>query len=95
MSEICVIAELNAKEGKRDELISLFKPLVEETRKEPGNVYYDCCESSPGKFVFVEKYKSEADLDIHMKNDHFTKAFPLVQQLIEGEVKITRLPKLF
>jgi len=92
--ELCVIAELTALEGNRDKLVELFKPLIEATRKEPGCLYYDCCEDRPGHFTFVEKYKTTEDLEFHMKTNHFLEAIKVVSTLIDGEVKISRLPKL-
>lgn len=95
MSEICVLASLTAKEGKREELLECFKHLIEETRKEPGCIYYDLCESNPGCFTFVESYKSVEDLETHMKLDHFTKAYPIVVELVvDGKVDIKRLTKV-
>jgi len=92
--EICVLAELTPKQGKKDELMKVFKPLIENTRKEPGCIIYDCCEKfGSNDLIFFEKYKSEEELERHMKNDHFTKAYPEVVKLIDGDVRITRCPK--
>ncbi len=69
---IGVIATLNIKEGKGAEFEALAKQLVEKVNaNEEGVVYYDLYKQDDTTYVFLERYKNQAALDVHRKTDYY------------------------
>lgn len=73
MDSIKIVATLVVKPEYREELLQVFKPLVEASRKEAGNLFYDLHEAldNPNKLVFIEHWKSQAAIDEHNASVHF------------------------
>jgi quinol monooxygenase YgiN len=73
---LTVIATLEAKTGKEDELERELHALTQATLEEEGCINYDLLRAieTPSKFVFYENWATEEDLEIHLKTDHM-KAF--------------------
>ncbi|KAL4453655.1 hypothetical protein ABPG74_009551 [Tetrahymena malaccensis] len=70
-----IVATIKVKPESRDQnLLTAFKNLVEETKKEEGNISYILHNDvkDPNTFVFVEEWRSSADIEKHMKSPHFT-----------------------
>ncbi len=75
--------------------MKVFRPLVADTRKEVGSIVYDCCEKrGTNNIIIFEKYQSEVALNDHMKTSHFLEVYPQVVKLIDGNIEVSRCPKL-
>lgn len=76
MMELKIVAVIVAKAAYQSELEKIFHTVVDETRKEPGNVSYDLHQdiSNPLKYTILEVWKSQAAIDLHNESAHF-KAF--------------------
>jgi quinol monooxygenase YgiN len=59
--------------GREAELGGAFYSLIAPTREEPGCLVYELHvdPEDPGKFMFYEKFKSQAALDQHLTSPHF------------------------
>ncbi|MGK8202409.1 putative quinol monooxygenase [Burkholderia cenocepacia] len=68
MSEIAVVALIVAKPGAEEKLRGVLEGIVEPTRKEAGALQYDLHRDlkEPARFVFVERWESEAALAAHI-----------------------------
>lgn len=86
MSNLNVVAIIEAKPDAIDEVRTALSTLAAATRTEEGCVSYDLSESlaAPGTFVFVETWRSKADLDDHAKTAHVQAAFQAIGGLIAG-----------
>ena len=64
-----VSAHWRAKEGKADRLEEVIGELLEPSRAEPGNVFYQAHRSpeDPQLFYLYEAYEA------HMASEHFTR----------------------
>ncbi|MBD8390244.1 putative quinol monooxygenase [Dysgonomonas sp. BGC7] len=84
MMELKIIAVVVVKEAFRDEMEKIFRTVVDETRKESGNVSYDLHQDCKNqlKYTILEVWKSQAAIDEHNASVHF-KAFVAA---IEGKV---------
>lgn len=84
---IRIIARSTIKEGKREEFLSLVKELVEKSRAEEGNVYYDLCEdiNNPNVLTFIEAWKDQNAIQIHNASEHFTRIVPQTGELTVPE----------
>jgi len=89
---LTVVAINYVNPGKREEFIAMAKSLVDETRKEEGNISYCLCDydKSAGTLAIVECWRDEAALKNHVGSAHFTSVIPKLQELCarEGEVKV-------
>ena len=58
-----------------DEWVELTREFTEETRAEPGNLFFDWSRSveDPHEYVLVEAFKDDA-AEVHVTSDHFRKA---------------------
>ncbi|WJF91253.1 putative quinol monooxygenase [Paraburkholderia bonniea] len=72
MTEIAVVAILVAKPGTEAQLRQALEGIVAPTRKEPGVVQYDLHYDlrEPRRFVFFERWESEAALAAHGQSAH-------------------------
>ena len=69
---IGIIATLKIQDGKSAEFEALANQLVEKVvTNEEGAVYYDLFKQDETTYVFLEKYKDEASLDLHRNTDYY------------------------
>lgn len=75
MSESPVVlnVHMQAVPGREHDLQAQLRGLLEPARKEPGCLAYELHgdPENPGKFMFYEKFESQAALDAHLA--HFQK----------------------
>lgn len=71
--DIRVAAFLYAKPGEESAVEKAALACVAPTRAEPGNDMYVLHRDTKDRslFVFIEHWKSQQDLDAHMKTPHF------------------------
>ncbi|MCI6996323.1 MAG: antibiotic biosynthesis monooxygenase [Eubacterium sp.] len=82
----CVVTGQN-----REAFLELAGKLVEETRKEQGNLSYRLVQSreSQNIYAFVEEWPGQEALDIHMASEHFKKLGAEIGKVVEGSLEIT------
>jgi len=69
---IGVIATLKVKEGKGADFETTANQLVNKVNaNEEGALHYDLYKQDDNTYVFLERYKDEAALDIHRKTDYY------------------------
>lgn len=75
-----VIAIFTAKPGFEDKLEQLFRSVVDTTLREEGCISYQLNRdlANPRRFVFIEEWGSQADLDRHLAAPHM---MPLSEQV--------------
>jgi len=91
-----VVAIVETSSDKLEELKTVCLGLIEPTRKEDGCISYDLYQdiSNPGKFTFIEHWKSKEHLDVHMKTPHLVAAGAAFGRLATKEVIVMMLNKL-
>lgn len=75
MSNLHVVAVLSAKAGSEELVGGALAALVAPTREEAGCIAYDLytSASTPGTWITVEQWRSQADLDAHMQTPHIAR----------------------
>ena len=75
-----VIAEDFIHPDRVEDVMGLYRELVDETRREPDCIAYELFvdRTDPGHFVFVEEWPDRAALDAHCRSGHFTRLVPLI-----------------
>lgn len=73
---ITVVAIIKAKPGEEDRVKQALLDLIPPTRKETGCINYDMHVSrdDPGRFIFLENWSTQADLDRHLASEHLSAA---------------------
>lgn len=84
MSQIVIVATVDVKPEHKQAFIDFCQGLVENSRKESGNIQYDLHQhlSNDNTFSFVEIWASQAAIDEHNASPHFG-AF---KTFVEGKV---------
>lgn len=84
MTELKIVAVIEIKAPFQEELDTVFHTVVDETRKESGNISYDLHQDTknPLKYTILETWKSQDAINQHNETAHF-KAFVAA---IEGKV---------
>jgi len=72
------VSKLFAKEDKIDELISVFKEMIEPTKKEKGYILYEMYqdEQDPSILIVLEQWETKEDFDNHCISEHFERIVP-------------------
>jgi len=70
---LAIVATVTVRPEYKDDVLKAIKTVVDATRKEPGNIFYDVFEDvrNPFKFVFIETWKSQSAIDFHNNTAHF------------------------
>ena len=96
MPKVALLAKFTAKEGKGDELIAAFGPLLEQVENEPGTLLYlmNRSQDDPDQFWFSELYTDEDAFAAHSGSDAMAKAVPTLGPLIADSELILGEPIL-
>ncbi len=84
MSKIAIVARVRVKEGRVDEYLSAFAPLLEQAEKEPGTLLYLVQRSKDDHHVFwtSELYADEAAFAVHGSSEVHAAATPVFTEVI-------------
>jgi (4S)-4-hydroxy-5-phosphonooxypentane-2,3-dione isomerase len=84
MAKVSLLARFTAKEGKADELVAAFEPLLGQVRNEPGTLLYvmNRAKDNPDMFWFAELYADDDAFAAHGASDAMAKAMPVLGPLI-------------
>jgi quinol monooxygenase YgiN len=87
-----VIVRFKARPDKVNELISVFRSLVESTCKEPGCLAYKLLQNNedPTDFTLVEEWQSGAALESHFATKHFKDASANMPNFLVAEPDVRR-----
>jgi quinol monooxygenase YgiN len=81
---IKVVAREKIKSEKKEEVLEIFREMIELTRKESGCIAYDLHESldHPDVLAMIEIWESKEALDAHMNSEHLKRLIPKVGEYI-------------
>ena len=90
MSEVVVVALFTAKDGKIDELVERFTPIVEQTHEEPGCIAYALHRdvNDPNTLALVERWETQDDLTAHFGMPYMAEVGPIAAELLSEPPKI-------
>jgi quinol monooxygenase YgiN len=86
MAKVSVIAKIEAKDGKGDELVAAFEKLLADVANEPRTIHYILHRSTtdPNVLYMTEIYEDQAALDAHMGSDYFKSFGASLGDLVNG-----------
>ena len=91
MSQVSLLARFTAKEGKGDEIVAAFEPIIDQVRNEPGTLLYvmNRAKDNPDVFWFAELYADDDAFAAHGTSEAMADAMPTLGPLIaESELVI-------
>ena len=85
-----LIAFLQGKPEKRDELLVVLRGSVDPTRAEAGSIGYHLhvSDADPNLFSFYENWRSREDLDENLEMPYLKSFFDRRMDLLEKEIDI-------
>ncbi len=87
---IIVFAKVAVKEGKKDDLLALAKPLMDATRQEEGCVSYTLFDDryDPTCLMFVEEWESKEALKKHTTTPHIAEWRQKQKEFLAGPTQV-------
>lgn len=75
-----VIAQDFIRPDRLDQVMPLYRELLEKTRQEPLCIAYDLYidQKDAGHFIFIEQWPDRAALDAHCATEHFRRLVPQI-----------------
>lgn len=90
---ICVHAICEVKPQCLEEFLKVAAELVEASRKDAGNISYHLAKEvgESAIYVFVEQWKDDDALDLHIAQPHFTQAVGKFGSLLASPLSVHKL----
>ncbi|MEZ5965831.1 MAG: putative quinol monooxygenase [Planctomycetota bacterium] len=87
---IHVVARAVARPEARGALQAALLAVVDPTRREPGCRRYEVCQSVDDldEFVVIEEWRSQDDIDAHMRSTHVQTLLATVADLVAAPPEI-------
>jgi (4S)-4-hydroxy-5-phosphonooxypentane-2,3-dione isomerase len=84
MPKVALLSRFKAKDGKAEELIAAFRPVLEQVEREPGTLLYVLHRSKddPELFWVSEVYADDDAFAAHRGSDAMAAATPALGALI-------------
>jgi (4S)-4-hydroxy-5-phosphonooxypentane-2,3-dione isomerase len=84
VSHVAIVAHVTVKEGKANEYVAAFAPLLEQAEKEPGTLLYAVRRSKDDPHVFrtTKVYADDDAFAAHRASDVHAAASPVFTELI-------------
>lgn len=85
MSELTLVVHIKAKPGREQALEQELRIAVPPTHEEPGCLRFALhrSPSDVGTFLLVERWRSQAALDEHLKQPYLTRLLDRLKELAE------------
>jgi quinol monooxygenase YgiN len=93
MAEVVVVATLVAKPDSEDEVGEMLAASIPDVHEEDGCILYALHRGAqdPATFVFVERWASADQLEVHARSPALQEALPRIAPLLTGPPQITPL----
>jgi (4S)-4-hydroxy-5-phosphonooxypentane-2,3-dione isomerase len=84
VSRIAIVARVRVKDGRVDDYLAAFEPLLEQVEQEPGTLMYlvQRSKDDPQLFWTSELYADEAAFESHGSSEVHAAAAPLFNEVI-------------
>ena len=81
-----VVAKVKLKPGCKARFFAEAEELVQKSQTDEGCGFYGIWQlsSQEDTVAFLEEWRSQEELDQHMKTEHFTRICPVLEQFYDG-----------
>ena len=88
----CVFARLDLSTGSEAPVMDLLEKMMANTRKEPGNFYYNLYRSTlDGSLWMFEAYGDQAALETHRQSSYYQTNVPQIVKHLANPIKVHTL----
>ena len=93
---VTVVARINAKRGKEDQVQKELSSLISPSRRDPGCINYDLhrSQANPTHFLFFENWESREQLDAHLAKPDLQATLARLKDLVSEPPEITMWDKI-
>lgn len=90
------VSKIFVKKDKVDELIELFKEMIEPTKKEEGCIQYEMYQDEEDATILIvlEQWESRENFDMHLQSEHFERIVPKMSELMVKETEMNLCNKI-
>lgn len=90
-----IAAKLFIKEEYSEKFKAEAVKLIDETRKEKGNIYYNLYEDVTNKneFIFYEEYMDQESMEFHLNSTYLSDFSQKIKSFLKAEMVIDVLDK--
>ena len=87
---ITIVAKNLIKQGKAEEFKVLAEKLINESRKEKGNISYNLYQDANNYNIltFIEEWENKEAIKLHNNSEHFTSIVPKFADLQESQSEV-------
>jgi len=84
---IILIAQFRTKPESRNQLIELSRGMIDPSNSEEGCISYEFLQNpyDPDSFTFLERWRSQKDLDLHFEKPYFKDFSEKFSELLQEE----------
>lgn len=84
---LAVVAVMNAKTGKEDEMEKALRDIMPKVESEEGTLAYVMhrMKKKPQKFLMYEKYRDKEALSYHSSTPYFAELFGKIAPIMDGD----------
>lgn len=94
MSSIVVTAVFTPIEGRKTDLIDALRASIPAVHDERGCEIYALHDADNGSVIMVEKWKSRADLDDHIRGEAGAQLMRRIRELVVHPVTVTKMDSI-
>ena len=93
---ITIVAKSSIKQCKSEEFKALAERLINESRKEKGNISYNLYQdaSNCNILTFIEEWENEEVINIHNNSKHFTSIVPKFADFRDSKTEVNLYKKI-
>jgi len=84
---LILIAQFRTKPESRNQMIELSRGMIDPSNSEEGCISYEFLQNpyDPDSFTFLEKWRSQKDLDLHFEKPYFKDFSEKFPELLQEE----------
>jgi quinol monooxygenase YgiN len=89
---LTIVANVTVKQENKEDVLKAIKAVVDATRKESGNIFYDVFENvkNPLKLTIIETWKSQSAIDTHNNSAHFKEFVKAINGKADLDVSVLK-----
>jgi len=87
---IRIVVREQIKNGSKEQVLGLFREMVEATRKEEGNLMFTLNEAvdDPNTLSIIEAWEDERFIDAHRESEHSKRLLPQLGQHLAAPSRV-------
>lgn len=87
-----LVVIFSIKTGQNEGFLRVIEPVIEQTRKEPGNLQYELSvdEANPQRYFLIEKYQDRAAYEFHTQQPYLLNMRTALAEVLSAPAEVVR-----